>query len=119
MMGTRARSKRPQQTPRLASVTKMPSPARRSGTRFKSLASAVSSRSAGERDVLVLLRRRLAVRLDDDSVPIHAMAALVKQFRDVDAQVRAIDVRAAEEAAADEPEPDDGDDAAAWDPTKI
>lgn len=115
-MGIRARSK-PQQTPRLASVTKMPGRARRPGTRFKSLASAVSSPSANERDVLVLLQRRLAAWLDDDSVPIHARAALVKQFRDIDAQVRALDVAA---AAADEADDDDdGDDAPAWDPTKV
>ena len=47
------------------------------------------------------------------------MAALIRQFRDVDAQIRAIDARPAEAAGAgDDGDEDDGD-AAAWDPSKL
>ena len=47
------------------------------------------------RDMLVVLRRKLAAQIDSDDLPGHALAQLVRQFRDVDAQIRGIDARAA------------------------
>lgn len=44
------------------------------------------------------------------------MAALIRQFRDVDAKIRALDAAAA--AAAEADESDDGDEAG-WDPSKL
>jgi hypothetical protein len=98
---------------RLATVTKIPG-ARRRGRPYKTLSSALAA-SASEREVLVLLRERLAARLGGEDLPAAGFAALARQFQQVDAKIRALD--AAEEAAADEPS-DDGDDAA-WDPTKL
>jgi hypothetical protein len=44
------------------------------------------------------------------------MAAMIRQFRDVDAKIRAI----AAAAAADDPgDDDDVDDEASWDPSKL
>jgi hypothetical protein len=109
------RKPRPSQ---LATVTKLPS-SRRRGRPYKTLTSAVA-RSTNERDVLELLRRKLASRIDGgDDVPAAAFAALIKQLRDVDAQIRALDLAAAM-AADDEADGDeDGDDEAGWDPTKL
>jgi hypothetical protein len=70
--------------------------------------------------VLVLLRRRLAGQLDGGGdVVAAAMAALIRQFRDVDAQIRAIDARTAEEAAAADDDDSDLDDSDGWDPSKL
>ena len=54
---------RKQRPPRLASVTKLPGQCR-PGPPYKTLSSAVA-RSASERDVLMLLRKRLAAQIDD------------------------------------------------------
>lgn len=53
-----------------------------------------------------------------------AMAALIRQFRDVDAKIRAIDAAASAAAADDPDEDDDGDDGddgdeASWDPSTL
>jgi hypothetical protein len=88
------------------------------GRPYKTLSSAVA-RSASERDVLVVLRKRLAARIDgNDAMSPAAMAALVKQFRDVDSRIRAIDVAAAE-AAATADDSDVDDEADGWDPSKL
>ncbi|MGC2380725.1 MAG: hypothetical protein WA622_26990 [Mycobacterium sp.] len=108
---------RKQQPPRLATVTKIPT-ARRRGRPYKTLTSAVAvGRSATEREVLELLRRRLASRIDGgDDMPAAAFAAIVKQLRDVDAQIRALDAAAA--AAVEEvSDEDDGD--TGWDPSML
>jgi hypothetical protein len=107
------RKQRPSQ---LATVTNIPAP-RRPARRYKTLSSAVA-RSADERDVLLLLRKRLAAPLDGDDLQPAAMAALVRQFRDVDAQIRALDAAAAAEAADDD-DSDLDDDEAGWDPCKL
>jgi hypothetical protein len=70
-----------------------------------------------ERQMLVILRHRLAARIDQGDVPVHALAALVKQFRDVDGQIRAIDARRADGL-------EDGDvdgivESAEWDETAL
>ncbi|BCP15677.1 hypothetical protein [Mycobacterium paraintracellulare] len=94
--------------PKLASVAKLPSagkPARKAAPR--SLRSAVARGS--ERDVLVVLRRKLAEQLDAE-LPSHAVPGVIRQFRDVDAQIRAIDEREAEQAAAQDDDDDQDDD---------
>ena len=76
--------------------------------------------SRSERDMLVVLRRKLAAEIDADNVRSAAMAALIRQFRDVDAKIRAIDAAAAAAAADDDGDDDDLDgDEAGWDPTKL
>lgn len=66
-----------------------------------------------------MLRRNLAAQIDSDDLPGHTLAQLVRQFRDVDAQIRAIDARAAEEAAAADESDADLDEADGWDPSKL
>jgi hypothetical protein len=105
---------------RIATVTKLPS-SRRPGRRYKTLTSAVGA-SASERDVLEVLRRMLASRLSGDDRPTAAaFAALVKQFREVEAQIRALDL--ADTLAADDESADDDDDDEigenGWDPSKL
>lgn len=103
----------PQQPPKLAPVVDHPT---RRRPRFKTLKSTLG---CSERDTLVVLRRMLATQIDSADMPGHALAQLVRQFRDVDAQIRAIDARAAEAAAADEPDDEDDGDEADWDPSKL
>jgi len=62
-----------QQPSRLATVTKMPT-SRRRGRPYKTLTSAVG-RSASERDVLELLRRRLASRIYGDTLFVNNLVA--------------------------------------------
>ncbi len=69
-------------------------PARRG--RPKTLLTSASGGS--EREMLVVLRQRLAAKLDEGDVPMHALAQLIRQFRDVDREIRAIDARAAQAA---------------------
>lgn len=111
-MGTRRAARdQQQQPPKLAPVVDHPT---RRRPRFKTLKSTLGR---SERDTLVVLRRKLATQIDSE-LPGHALAQLVRQFRDVDAQIRAIDAREAEAAAADDPEDEDNDDAG-WDPSKL
>jgi PHD/YefM family antitoxin component YafN of YafNO toxin-antitoxin module len=71
-----------------------------------------------ERELLVVLREKLAAVLDG-GVPVYVMMQLTRQLLSVDGRIRAIDARAAEEAAAaDEPD-DDLDDEAGWDPSTL
>jgi hypothetical protein len=116
MRTRRTTREQPAQPPKLAPVVDHPT--RRSRPRYKTL-KATLGRS--ERDTLVVLRRKLATQIDSDDLPGHALAQLVRQFRDVDAQIRALDARAAEEAAAaDDPDDDlDDDDGGGWDPSKL
>lgn len=71
-----------------------------------------------ERDMLVVLRSKLAAVLDGNP-PVHSLDRLVRQFQQVDAKIRAIDARAeeAEENADDEVE--DEDDGGDWDPSQL
>ena len=84
------------------------------GGRPRKFSNAVNS--GDEREMLVGLRRMIAARLEG-SIPAHSMAALIKQLRDIDREIRAIDVRAAEAAEAEAY--DDADDEAAWDSQAI
>ena len=102
----------------MATVSNLPTAVkRRPGRPYSSLASALAG-SADEREVLVLLRVRLGWQLDSADMAAAPFAALLRQFRDVDAQIRAIDARAAEAAAAHESDDEDGDEAG-WDPSKL
>jgi hypothetical protein len=68
--------------------------------------------------VLVLLRRRLAAAIDGDGLTGAAGVAAVRQFRDVDAQIRQIDA-AAQAAAGSEDDPDDGAAEPTFDPDQL
>jgi hypothetical protein len=89
-------------------------PTRRS-RHFRTLKSTLGR---SERDMLVVLRRKLAAEIDAGNVRSAAMAALIRQFRDVDAKIRAIDA-AATAAAADDDGDDDNGDEAGWDPSTL
>jgi hypothetical protein len=88
------------------------------GGRPKKLATAVSSDD--EREFLVVLRRQIAAKLDEGISAVHAMSSLIKQLRDIDHEIRAIDARralmAAEEAAYGD---DGGAEAEDWNPASI
>jgi hypothetical protein len=99
---------------RLATVTNIP-PANRP---YKTLTSAVT-RSASEREVLVLLRERLAAQLDGEGMPPAAFSSMVRQFRSVDAAIKQIDMAEAAAAAAADDEVDDGEESAGWDPSVL
>lgn len=90
---------RPPKAPKLAPVIDHPTRARR--PRYKTLKSTLGR---SERDMLVVLRRKLAAQIDSDEIPGHALAQLVRQFLNVATRIQSIDARADEEAAAaDEP----------------
>jgi hypothetical protein len=98
---------------KLHPVTKFPtrrnvSPSRLSGAVGKS-----------EREVLVILRRKLASRLDNADVPASALAALIRQFREIDHQIRGLDAAAAQLAAGEGDDDDDDVGSAGWDPDAI
>jgi hypothetical protein len=79
----------------------------------------VSAVEGSERDMLVALRSKVAARLDADDLPVHALAQLVRQFRSLDREIRAIDARvaaAAEQVADDQA---DGDAQAGWDESAL
>lgn len=61
-----------------------------------------------ERDLLVALRAHAATELDGGKVPAHAIAGLMRQLRDLDRDIRALDLRAAQEAEATGAEVEDG-----------
>ena len=98
---------------KLQPVTKLPtrrnaSPSRLSGAGGKS-----------ERDMLVILRRKIASQLDKADVPPSALAALIRQYREIDGEIRGIDLAAAQLAAGEGDLDDDDDGSAGWDPSAI
>lgn len=62
----------------------------------------------GERAVLVALRSQAAAELDSGRVPAHAIAGLMRQLRDLDREIRALDLRAVEEQRSRDAEVEDG-----------
>lgn len=50
-----------------------------------------------ERDLLVAMRTKVASEIDA-GVPAHALAPLMRQLRDLDREIRAIDAREQQEA---------------------
>jgi hypothetical protein len=73
----------------------------------------------GERELLVVIRRQLAQRLDSGDYPAHAMTQLIRQLRDVDREIRMIDARAAEVAEAEAYDEQCTADDTPWDPQAI
>jgi len=106
-------------TPR--SGKKEPAPAKQQATPKKRgrpvsrLTSALREGST-ERDMLVVLRAKLAAQIDNG--PAHTFDRCVRQFMQVDAKVRAIDAREAE-GDDSEDEDEDGLDEGAWDPSQL
>jgi hypothetical protein len=74
-------------------ITVVTGPARRPGRPKTKLTSAV------EREMLVILRRQIAARIDEGA-PTHTLCQLIRQFQSIDREIRAIDLRAAQEAEA-------------------
>jgi hypothetical protein len=70
----------------------------------------VKAAEHSERALLVSLRTNLAKQIDAGA-PAHALAALVRQLREVDHDIRALDARAQEEADDDAVLPDEEFDA--------
>jgi hypothetical protein len=92
----------------MARVSKLPSRRNASPTR---LASVVGK---SERDMLAILRRKLAAQLDKADVPASALPALIRQLLAVDRDIRSIDLRTAQVVE------DEGDlDGPAFDPASI
>lgn len=103
--------------PKLATVVKHPSARRPRAPR--TLRAAIDGGS--ERDALVVLRRKLAALIDGDP-PAYQAVALMRQFREVDAQLRALDELEAERARAedgDDENDDEGDDDESFDPNSL
>jgi hypothetical protein len=98
---------------KLQPVTKLPTRRNASPSR---LSSAVGK---SERDMLVVLRRKIAAQLDKADVPPTALAALVRQLREIDREVRGMDLAAAQLAAGEGDLDDDDDGSAGWDPDAI
>lgn len=65
-----------------------------------------------ERDVLVTMRARLAAEIDGD-IPPHTLAPLVRQLREIDKDIRLLDLKAKQEGAEDGVSPDESFDASA------
>jgi hypothetical protein len=82
-------------------------PAKKTGGRPKTRLS--SALDDDERTVLMILRRKYASMIDNSDARPPAMAALMKQFREVDAQIRAIDMRLTNAEVDDDDEDGDGD----------
>lgn len=74
----------------------------------------------GERAQLVVLRRMLAAQIDAGTASGPGLAALVKQFRDINADIRSIDLAEAEAQTLAADSADDGDDDdTGWDESTI
>lgn len=65
-----------------------------------------------ERELLVAMRQKVARELDA-GVPAHALAPLMKQMRDIDRDIRALDLAAKEDAEHGGEVPDEAFDATA------
>lgn len=76
--------------------------------RPKSRLTSAIAPGGSEREMLVILRAKLAEKLDGD-VPTHSFDKLMRQFLQLDAKIRAIDAREAEAAADDDGDDDDDD----------
>lgn len=65
-----------------------------------------------ERALLVMMRTKIAAEIDG-GVPPHTLAPLTRQLRDIDKEIRALDLRALEEAGDAGDAPDEAFDAEA------
>lgn len=93
-------------------AAKPAAPARKRGRPRTVLANAVD---LDEREMLCVLRRKIAKQLDEGVRPASAFAAVLRQYREVDRQIRAIDEAAA--SLADDDYDDDDDEA--FDPSEV
>lgn len=66
-----------------------------------------------ERALLVTIRAKIAAEIDG-GVPPHTLAPLTRQLRDIDKEIRALDLRAKEEADEDAASADEE-----WDETAL
>ncbi len=57
---------------------------------------------SSERDLLVALRNMAANDLDSGAIPAHARPTMIKQLRELDRELRALDEREAQEGAQDD-----------------
>jgi hypothetical protein len=87
---------------KLTTVSDHPTLHRRRGRPKTRLTSAVE---ASEREMLCVLRRQIATRIDE-GVPTHTLTQLIRQFLAVDRDIRSIDLRTTAQVVEDE---DDGD----------
>lgn len=112
---------RPRTPPKkvLASVSKLKRPAPPRRASHKTLSAAVADDDATEREVLVLVRKRLAEVLDGKLTPASLMWAM-RQFREVDGRIRVLDAVVPDVADSGE-DCGEGDDEQgdAFDPSKI
>lgn len=58
----------------------------------------VAAAESSERDLLVALRTMAAKDLDSGTIPAHARPTMMKQLRELDKEIRAMDERAAQES---------------------
>lgn len=106
------------QARKLRAVGKPKPTGRRVGRPKTRLTSAVAP-NATEREMLVILRNKIAAKLDGD-VPMTSFTQLIRQFERIDHKIRAIDARAAEAADGDNDDDlDDDDGDAGWDPSAV
>lgn len=61
------------------------------------------------RELLVAMRARIAVAVEDPTTPARDLAALTKRLADIALAIGAIDAREGQEAEADAAEVEDGD----------
>lgn len=91
--------------PKLATVVKHPSS--RTPKAPRTLRAAIGP-GGTERDVLVVLRWKLAALVDSDP-PAYQLVNVIRQLREVDAEIRALDACEAERAKAEDGDPGDDD----------
>lgn len=63
-----------------------------------------------ERELLVMMRERLAAEIDSD-VPPHTLAPLIRQLREVDKEIRLLDEKRSQESGDDDAPSDEAFDA--------
>jgi hypothetical protein len=85
---------------------KPPAPAKKTAKRPPATIAAAAAME--ERDLLVAMRTKVAKEIDR-GVPAHALAGLMRQLREFDKEIRAIDARDESEQQDQEPKDDGGD----------
>lgn len=78
-------------------------PSKRAPRKVTPVSVAAAARSGDRRQLLVALGNRIAQAIDDPKTQATALAALIKQQRDIAADIQAIDAAAAEKKAGPPP----------------